>query len=120
MQKRNPRDFKAKSNTKQGKSTEQCFSKHLGIARYCYYILFFCIFTLKSFSSRYLLKRQVELLSWIFSGRWKIDYLAAVSLCQILPDHGMVKWTGCPLTQAHQAEGWSMREGIDLKLGFGV
>ncbi|CAK9088999.1 unnamed protein product [Durusdinium trenchii] len=36
--------------------------------------------------------------------RLDVDYLSAISLCKIVPSHGMENWTGsCPLAQAHQA-----------------
>ena len=35
--------------------------------------------------------------------RLELEYLAAVSLCKIVSSHGMEKWTGCPVVQAHEA-----------------
>lgn len=35
--------------------------------------------------------------------RPELEYLAAVSLCKIVNSHGMEKWTGCPVSQAHEA-----------------
>ncbi|CAJ1402070.1 unnamed protein product [Effrenium voratum] len=47
--------------------------------------------------------------------RLDADYISAVSLCQILESHGMDKWTGCPLTSAHEALETALATASDLK-----